>query len=215
MLLNRKTFLFITLLSLLVSCKSEYKFILNAPKKLQTNQQLTISVSEKSGKPFEKVQFTIDNKKIESKGNSATITISDYKLGKHIIEAVVFYEGKTKKVIKPVYFLAEKAPELYTYEIVNTYPHDRSAYTQGLQFYKGFLYEGTGRPGESWLRKVELETGKVLQQIDLDEQYFGEGITILNDKIYQLTWKKGIGFVYDLETFEKLLQVITKTDKTY
>jgi glutamine cyclotransferase len=201
---NRKALLFLAVFSFLLSCKSEYKFILNAPKKLQTNQILTISVSEKSDKPFDKVQFTIDNKKIESNGNTATITISDYKLGKHIIEAVVFYEDKTKKVTKPVYFLAEKAPEIYTYEIVNEFPHDKNAYTQGLQYHNGYLYEGTGKQGKSSLRKVELKTGKVLQQINLDEHYFGEGITILNDKIYQLTWKKGIGFIYDLASFEKI-----------
>ncbi|HCE54688.1 MAG TPA: glutamine cyclotransferase, partial [Lutibacter sp.] len=102
-----------------------------------------------------------------------------------------------------IYFLADAAPEIYTYKIINTFPHDKDAYTQGLEFFNGFLYEGTGRKGSSSIRKVELKTGKILQQKDLDQQYFGEGITIFNNKLYQLTWQSGIGFVYDLNTFEQ------------
>lgn len=93
---------------------------------------------------------------------------------------------------------------VYTYEIINTYPHDRDAFTQGLVFEDGFLYEGTGIPGHSTLRKVELETGKVLNIYFLPHKYFGEGITIFNDSIVQLTWVSHIGFVYDKETFELL-----------
>lgn len=194
---------FSLVLFVMTSCKSEYKFLLNTPKKLQSNQELIISISEKNEKPFDSVQFTIGNKKISSINNSAKLNLKDFKLGKHTITAIVFYENKTKKVEKPVFIMADTAPEIYTYKVINTYPHDKGAYTQGLEYYNGFLYESTGQPKKSSLRKVDLETGKVLQQIDLADQYFGEGITILNNKIYQLTWKHGIGFVYDLETFEK------------
>ena len=72
-----------------------------------------------------------------------------------------------------------------------------------MEFHDGFLYESTGQHGTSSLRKVELETGKVVKQIDLDKQFFGEGMTVLNDKIFMLTWQKGIGFIYDFETFEQ------------
>ena len=92
----------------------------------------------------------------------------------------------------------------YTYRIVNYYPHDSGAFTQGLVYEDGFLYEGTGRWGQSSLRKVELETGKILQSYGLSYRFFGEGITIYNDKIIQLTWKSGTGFVYDKESFELL-----------
>lgn len=92
----------------------------------------------------------------------------------------------------------------YTYEIVNTYPHDATAFTQGLEFHDGFLYESTGRNGASSLRKVELTTGKVLQQRDVPIQYFAEGLTILKDRVYQLTWQAEKGFVYDLQTFKLL-----------
>ena len=185
------------------SCKSEHKFILNTPTKIQTNQELTISVSEKNNKSIDSVHFLLDDKKVKSNQNSATLNINDYKLGKHVITAIVFHENKSTKVSETIYFLADAAPEIYTYKIINTFPHDKGAYTQGLEFYNGFLYEGTGRKGSSSIRKVELKTGKVLQRKDLDEQYFGEGITIFKNKLYQLTWQSGIGFVYDLNTFEQ------------
>ena len=98
---------------------------------------------------------------------------------------------------------AAATPE-YTFTVLHVFPHDTSAYTQGLAFRDGFLYEGTGRNGHSSLRKVRLETGEVLQQINLGSEFFGEGITILKDKVFQLTWQSGAGFVYDLNTFALL-----------
>jgi glutamine cyclotransferase len=92
----------------------------------------------------------------------------------------------------------------YTYAIVNTYPHDPEAFTQGLVFDDGTLYEGTGLWGESTLRRVDLETGSVLQRVALASQYFGEGVTILDDRIIQLTWRSNIGFVYDRGSFDLL-----------
>jgi len=94
---------------------------------------------------------------------------------------------------------------VYTYQVLNTYPHDQSAFTEGLVFEDGVLYEGTGLYECSNLRRVELETGKVLQIRELSSQYFGEGITIYKNKIIQLTWKSNLGFVYDKYNF-KLLQ---------
>ena len=86
---------------------------------------------------------------------------------------------------------------VYTYEIVKAYPHDSEAFTQGLIFKDGFLYESTGQEGESTLRKVDLNTGKVLQKYDVPEEFFAEGMTFLNDKFYQLTWQDRTAFVYD------------------
>ena len=93
---------------------------------------------------------------------------------------------------------------IYTYNIVNTYPHDRNAFTQGLVFKDDVLYEGTGQYGHSTLRRVELETGDILQMRELSDQFFGEGITIYEDKIIQLTWQSNVGFVYDKYSFELL-----------
>lgn len=92
----------------------------------------------------------------------------------------------------------------YTYEVVNTFPHDIGAFTQGLLYHEGFLYESTGLRGQSTLRKVALETGDVLRRHDLDPQFFGEGLALVDDRLIQLTWTSGIGFVYDLDTFAEL-----------
>jgi len=100
--------------------------------------------------------------------------------------------------------LAAAQTPVYTYKVVHTYPHDPLAFTQGLEFHDGFLYEGTGLEGQSSIRKVDLETGKVLQAATLDEQYFGEGITLVRDRIVELTWRAHQGFVYDAATFERL-----------
>ena len=87
--------------------------------------------------------------------------------------------------------------------VVRTFPHDPHAFTQGLEYYGGYLYESTGIAGQSTLRKVVLRTGEVIQEISLPPQYFGEGLTIFHGRIYQLTWRSKKGFVYDLRTFRK------------
>src|SRR5580692_12127770 len=97
---------------------------------------------------------------------------------------------------------ARGATPVYGYRVVHAYPHDHNAFTQGLEYRGGFLYEGTGLNGRSSLRKVELESGKVLQEIRLDSRYFGEGITLLDQRIIELTWDSHRGFVYDRNTFQ-------------
>jgi len=98
-------------------------------------------------------------------------------------------------------------PENLPYKIQNVYPHDKKAYTQGLIFADGYLYEGTGQYNESSLRKVEIKTGEPVRLTMLAGEIFGEGITILNDKIYQLTYKSQVGFVYDKESFKRIQKV--------
>jgi glutaminyl-peptide cyclotransferase len=91
------------------------------------------------------------------------------------------------------------SPTHYTYNLVNTYPHDSGAYTEGLVFDNGVLYESTGE--SSSLRRVDLESGNVLQEISLADGYFGEGLAVVNNSLVQLTWQNHMGFVYDKETF--------------
>jgi glutaminyl-peptide cyclotransferase len=101
----------------------------------------------------------------------------------------------------------------YSIQVVATYPHDPKAFTQGLVYHNGFIYEGTGgKPARgddfsSSLRKVELHSGKVVQKFDVPPTFFGEGITILGDKVYQLTWQEGTGFIYNLDDFKLLREV--------
>lgn len=115
-------------------------------------------------------------------------------------------EGQTRPAPTPTFdatpTATPTAPEFYGYRVVNTYPHDPSAFTQGLIYEDGILYEGTGIRGRSSLRKVELETGKVLDIESLPDQYFGEGITAYGDEIFQLTWQSNIGFVWTKHTFD-------------
>lgn len=91
---------------------------------------------------------------------------------------------------------------VYGYEVIEEYPHDPNAFTQGLILVDGVLYEGTGRRGQSTLRRVDLESGEVLQGVRLPDQFFGEGITLFNDRIYQLTWTSNTGFIFDPESFD-------------
>jgi glutamine cyclotransferase len=108
--------------------------------------------------------------------------------------------------------LAAPHVTIYDYEVIATYPHDPRAYTQGLQYVDGLLYEGTGLYGSSSLRRVDLATGAVGQQIDLADEYFGEGIVVIEDRIYQLTWQSHVAFLYDRESFELLDQFSYPTE---
>lgn len=99
-----------------------------------------------------------------------------------------------------------------TYEVLNVYPHDQDAFTQGLIFLDGNLYESTGLYGESTLRRVALETGEVLQKIDLSPDYFAEGLTVWEETLVQLTWREGTGFVYSLEDFSLLQRFTVPTE---
>jgi glutaminyl-peptide cyclotransferase len=102
---------------------------------------------------------------------------------------------------------AANHPPEYTFKVIRTFPHDPEAFTQGLVYQNGFFYEGTGLNGHSTLRKVQLETGKVIQRINLASDHFGEGIAILGNQIFQLTWQSHTGFVYNLSDFHLLRRV--------
>jgi glutamine cyclotransferase len=107
---------------------------------------------------------------------------------------------------------ANPTPRHYTYRIINIYPHDKNAFTQGLVFENGVLYESTGLYGNSTLRRVELATGTTLQLYALPNQFFGEGITVFDDKIIQLTWQSNRGFVYDKHSFDLLQEFSYPTE---
>ena len=96
-----------------------------------------------------------------------------------------------------------EAPALYTFEVVNSWPHDKKAFTQGLIFHDGNLLESTGQYGESTLRRVELKSGKVKKKVDVGKQFFAEGLTLLKGKLYQLTWQEHKAFVYDAASLNR------------
>jgi len=173
-------------------------------KEYQNLESLAVTIKNKKGKTIDKVSYSIDGKTLELKEDKLNLDVT--RLGQKELKAVIEYEGNTAEITKKIKVLSNAAPEIYTYEIINEYPHDLNAFTQGLEFYNDTLYEstGSGRNAKSFIRKVDFKTGKVLQQKDLPKEYFGEGITILNDKLYQLTWRKGIGFVYQVSNFKEL-----------
>jgi len=113
--------------------------------------------------------------------------------------------GKDNQVIEPV-------PKTLSHSIINASPHDTSSFTEGILFYKGELYESAGNYGSSRLIKVDLKTGKPLKQISLDKKYFGEGISIVNDTIYQLTYRENIVLVYSVKDFNKIKELSFTTD---
>jgi len=175
--------------------------------KLHAGTPLSVEIESKKGRAIDSVVYHGFNKSFTATQPNGTheIPTTNEKLGQHILRADI-YSGSNKYTIQnSIVLLADEAPKVYTYEILEEYPHDIKGYTQGLEFHEGdILYESTGQYGRSSLRKVDLTTGEILKQVDLEDQYFGEGLTIFNDKIYQLTWRENVGFIYDLETMEKI-----------
>ena len=180
--------------------KSNFSVQSNTTKNIISNSEvLQLTLSNPNNKRIDSVSFSMNNKVV-----SETIDLSDISLGEKMIKANVYFEGKKEVALQKIIIVNSTTPKLYRYEIVNTYPHDITSYTQGLEFYNGVLYESTGQYGESKLRALDYKTGKVLKNIDLSPSYFGEGLTVLNDKIYQLTWKEGRGLIYDADKFEAI-----------
>jgi len=122
----------------------------------------------------------------------------------YVLAVLITLVASVTAIILIIDSLYEVEQKEYSYIIVNTYPHDKNAFTQGLLFDDGVLYESTGLYGSSSIRRVKLETGEVLQAYELPYQYFGEGIALFDNKIIQLTWQSNKGFVYDEATFELL-----------
>ena len=163
----------------------------------------TVNIALKNLKDLEidSVHYFLNENRITPEANS--MVMAPEKLGEQTLKARIFAGGESLEIEHDLMVFAAQPPQLFTYEVLNTYPHKKDAFTQGLEFYQDTLYEGTGRKGMSSLRQLDLQTGEVLRKTDLSPDYFGEGITILNDKVYQLTWKSGTGFIYDLRNFER------------
>lgn len=203
MKLIKYTSLFCLFLLAISSCsKNSYLFKVKNKNKAALGDNVTVTLEQVKGGAVDSIQLFAGTKQLSLKDNKSTFNTSDLGVGKHKVTAMVFLPNKVEKFSNSIEIVANKVPDLYNAKIIKTYPHDVKAYTQGLEYYNGFLYETTGRNGESWLRKIEIPTGKVLQQYDLDDKYFGEGMTIVGDKIYWLTWQAGKGFVFDLNTFK-------------
>ena len=171
-------------------------------KKFTTGQVVDIGVEARSDQAVDSVRYSLGGQELAVEGGK--VRLAPAALGSLSLEARVFSEGREITLNEEVLILAEHEPEIYTYQIVNSFPHDREAFTQGLEFYGDFLYESTGIKGASSLRKVDFQTGEVLARSDLEPNYFGEGITVRGDTIYMLTWQSGKGFLYDRNTLGRI-----------
>ncbi|MDR5590794.1 glutaminyl-peptide cyclotransferase [Christiangramia sp. SM2212] len=185
--------------------KSDFSLNIDENKSsFNLNESLKASIVNSKNKSIDSVSYYLGDQYLNSsKNGELDLKLQDVLLGNQDIKAIIYTDETTDTLSKNVKILNAEAPTVYTFEIVNSYPHDITSYTQGLEFHGDTLYESIGQYGSSKLRKVDLETGEVLKEIKLDDQYFAEGLTILNDKLYQLTWQEDEGFIYDLDTFEK------------
>ena len=188
---------------ILINCQTsinkDFKIsIITDDKIISYGDDIKINIESKSNIIIDSVKYFLNDVRVKNE-----FTISNVKLGTNSARAEVFSGGKKIELIKEFDIFSDTKPNILNYEIINEYSHDKEAYTQGLEFYNNILYESTGLNGKSTLRKVDLNSGDILNNINLEYEYFGEGITILNDRIFLLTWKNKIGFIYDLD-FNKI-----------
>ncbi len=177
----------------------------NSPKQ---NQKL--SVGDAVQFEFETRSINIDSIQIESNGEKTTFSelkfpfsLATEKVGSQRIKSTVYFGGKKETHYSKVIVLPTEAPAEYTYEIVNTYPHNTDDYTQGLLISDGFLYESTGQNGSSSLLKKNIKSGETLEQVNLSDDHFGEGLALVNDQFYLITYHAEQCFVYN-KNFERV-----------
>ena len=199
----------VTVLLILSSCGNKRlakKFKLSSDK---TEYKLgdTIIINLKTDEPIDYqsviYQFQDVSREKPSTDKRFQISTSGLKLGKYQIKAKIQVGEESVEIDKWLKIYNNKKPKLYTFEIINTYPHKKSSYTQGLEFYQDTLYEGTGQRGSSKLMKINHKTGETYDYVRLNDRFFGEGITVLNNQVYQLTWRSDIGFIYDPRTLKE------------
>jgi len=198
------TFLFLFLTNCGDAEKGEDSFTLEIvnPKKTYTpNDQVSINLINKENIATDSIAYFLNLERLSLSGDA--LSLAGHKLGQRTITAKIYKNGKEYTAAQNITIVSPIRPKLYTYKVIETYPHDIRAYTQGLEFHNDTLYESTGQYGSSSLRKTDYKTGRVLQEVSLSNKYFGEGLTILNNKIYQLTWRENTGFIYNLETMEQ------------
>jgi glutamine cyclotransferase len=188
----------------------------NAELKLKQDVKIVLVQEENSVTP-DSVKIWFDSKLVtvlKSMPWEYTISSSSVtKTGRKSIKAVAYKsKNKPQTITRFVIVYSDAAPKRNSYRVINSYPHDKDAFTQGLVYENGVFYEGTGQVGNSWLRKVEPETGKVLFQLSLDSPLFGEGIAVLGDRIFQLTWESKVGFIYNKTTLKQISKFYYQTE---
>lgn len=219
---KHKLFGFIILAGLLINCDggkksktSSFSFNQKELKSQYTaNEVLKLQIDNKENKKIDSIVYFISDKRAGSKIDNSVFDYQwkNQKLGYIALKAVVYSDGKSEETTSRIEMITDVQPKALTYKIINTYPHDIKAYTQGLEFHRDTLFEstgngagnGTGLKGISSLRKTDYKTGKVYKQVELENAMFGEGITVLNNQVYQLTYREMTAFVYNADTFKRL-----------
>lgn len=195
-----------------ISCKEKSSapaFSFKLPEQGQSfglGEQVKIELDVPEGAKITSATYLLDGKEVGVKNTAEAIAVNTagLSLGYKLITAIVD-DGTAKDTLTiNIELKSAVKPELYSYQLLNTMPHDTSAYTQGLEYHNGRFLESTGENGHSTLRWVDVKSGKVLEQIKLDDKYFGEGATLVGDKVVMLTYKANSGLVYDAKTFKEL-----------
>lgn len=183
------------------------------PAHFTQKEALTIGILNPKSKEIDSVAYFINDKRVGStKGaKEFRFELVDQKLGYQYLKATVYFGGDSSDATKRIEVVSDIEPKLLKYKVVNTFVHDTTAFTEGLEFYNGRLFESTGQKEDSYFREVDYKTGKVIKQVDLPKEYFGEGITFFGGKLYQLSWQEKTGFIYDANTFK--LEKTFKYDK--
>jgi glutaminyl-peptide cyclotransferase len=179
---------------------SNYSIEIEDQKNIWTdNDMVNITLSDSNNLGMDSVVWTQNARKIEGAvGNSLSRKLKNQPLGVLTFKAHVYKDGRVATAATSIKRFYDKAPVIYQHEVINVYPHNNESYTQGLEFYGDSLYESTGQFRESDIRITNVETGETIKKVDLKGSQFAEGMTILNKKVYQLTWQSRIGYVYDL-----------------
>ena len=170
------------------------------------DESVSLEIQNPQNKTIDSIIYYVNEVKVASKkgAEKVILPLNDKKLGYQNLKALVYFEGENVQTTARIEVFPTATPKLLNYTVVNTYAHDTLAFTEGFEFYRDTLIESTGQKGISHFRKFDYKTGKVFKQVNLENEYFGEGITVINNKIYQLTWQSGVGFVYDANTLKKL-----------
>jgi glutamine cyclotransferase len=165
---------------------------------------VTLQLLNVENKKIDSIVYYVNEKNIGSKKSLEKISfnLKEQKLGYQNLKALVYFEGENQEITSRVELVSNVSPKLLKFTIVNTYPHDATSFTEGLEFFRDTLYEGTGLRGFSKLLKTDYKTGKIYKSLKLDAGYFGEGITFINNKLYQLTWEEKVGFIYNVDTWK-------------
>jgi glutamine cyclotransferase len=170
----------------------------------QSQEALELGILNPNAKTVDSVAYYNNDTKIGSKKGLEKLTfeLKNQRLGYQNLKAVVYFEGENSEATTRIELVSNVTPKALKYTIVNTYPHDTASFTEGLEFYKDTLYESIGLYGKSKLLKTDYKTGKIYKSLKLDDKYFGEGITFINNKLFQLTWKEKTGFIYNADTWK-------------